>query len=142
MPSPVFADTGTNSVLPPQSVATSSYSVSSCFTRSIFAEGLSILFTATMISMPAAFAWLIASTVWGITPSSAATTRIAISVAFAPRIRMAVNASCPGVSKKVIMRPSTFTVYAPMCCVIPPASLSMTCVLRIVSKSEVLPWST
>ena len=72
------------------------------FKLSIFASGLSILFTATIISTPAAFAWLIASTVWGITPSSAATTRIAISVAFAPRIRIAVNASCPGVSKNVI----------------------------------------
>ena len=77
-------------------------SVSSCFTRSTFALGLSILLTATIISIPAAFAWLIASTVWGITPSSAATTKTAISVAFAPRIRIAVNASCPGVSRKVI----------------------------------------
>ena len=68
-------------------------SKSSCFTRSIFALGLSILLIATMISIPAAFAWLIASTVCGMTPSSAATTRIAISVAFAPRIRIAVNAS-------------------------------------------------
>ena len=142
MPSPVFAETGTNSVLPPQSVATNSYSVSSCFTRSMLAEGLSILFTATKISMPAALAWLMASTVWGITPSSAATTKIAMSVALAPRIRMAVNASCPGVSRNVILRPSTSTVYAPMCCVIPPASLSMTWVLRMVSKSDVLPWST
>ena len=110
IPSPLFADTGANTVLPPQSSGISSYSASSCFTRSMFAEGLSILFTATMISTPAAFAWLIASTVWGITPSSAATTRIAISVALAPRIRMAVNASCPGVSKKVILRSPTFTV--------------------------------
>ena len=36
-PSPVFADTGTNTVLPPQSSAISSYSVSSCFTLSTFA---------------------------------------------------------------------------------------------------------
>ena len=41
----------------------SSYSESSCFTRSILALGLSILLIATMISTPAAFAWLIASTV-------------------------------------------------------------------------------
>ena len=61
-----------------------------------------ILLIATMISTPAAFAWLIASTVCGITPSSAATTKIAISVEFAPRIRIAVNASCPGVSENVI----------------------------------------
>jgi hypothetical protein len=35
-------------------------------------------------------------------PSSAATTKITISVALAPRARMAVNASWPGVSRKVI----------------------------------------
>ena len=60
--------------------------------------------------MPAAFAWLIASTVCGMTPSSAATTKIAISVEFAPRIRIAVNASCPGVSKKVIFSPLISTI--------------------------------
>ena len=54
-----------------------------------------------MIGTFAARAWLTASTVWGITPSSAATTRITISVAWAPRARMAVNASWPGVSRKV-----------------------------------------
>ena len=108
-PSPVFADTGTKIVLPPQSSGISSYSVISCFTRSILALGLSILLTATMISTPAAFAWLIASTVCGITPSSAATTRIAISVELAPRIRIAVNASCPGVSRNVIFSPLTST---------------------------------
>ena len=93
IPSPLLAETFTHSVLPPHSEDTSSYSISSCFTLSGFAAGLSILLTATMISTPAAFAWLMASTVCGITPSSAATTRIAISVAFAPRIRMAVKAS-------------------------------------------------
>ena len=79
-PSLVCAETGTKIVLPPQSSGISSYSDSSCFTLSILALGLSILLMATMISTPAAFAWLMASTVCGITPSSAATTRIAISV--------------------------------------------------------------
>ena len=102
IPSLVCAETGANIVSPPQSSATSPYSTSSCLTFSIFALGLSILLTATIISMPAALAWLIASIVCGITPSSAATTRIAISVACAPRILIAVNASCPGVSRKVI----------------------------------------
>ena len=46
-----------------------------------------------MIGTLAAFAWLIASSVWGMTPSSAATTMIAMSVTRAPRARMAVNAS-------------------------------------------------
>ena len=65
-----------------------------------------------------------------------------MSVTFAPRARMAVNASWPGVSRKVTLRPSTSTWYAPMCCVIPPASVSTTAVSRIASRSEVLPWST
>ncbi|COY20134.1 Uncharacterised protein [Mycobacterium tuberculosis] len=68
------------------------------------APSLSILLTATTIGTSAACAWLMASTVCGITPSSAATTKMAISVALAPRARMAVNASWPGVSIKVISR--------------------------------------
>ena len=47
--------------------------------------------------------------VWGMTPSSAATTRMTMSVASAPRARMAVNASWPGVSMKVRARPSLTT---------------------------------
>src|SRR5690625_2858711 len=43
-------------------------------TLSGFASSKSILLTATIIGTPASFAWLIASTVCGITPSSAATT--------------------------------------------------------------------
>ena len=46
-----------------------------------------------MIGTLAARAWSIASSVWGITPSSAATTRTAMSVTLAPRARMAVKAS-------------------------------------------------
>ena len=105
IPSFVCAETGTNTVLPPQSSGISSYSANSCFTRSTLAPSLSILLMATIISTPAAFAWLMASTVCGITPSSAATTRMAISVDWAPRIRMEVNASCPGVSRNVIFSP-------------------------------------
>ena len=43
-----------------------------------------------------------ASTVCGMTPSSAATTSTTMSVTWAPRARMAVKASWPGVSMKVI----------------------------------------
>jgi hypothetical protein len=43
-----------------------------------------------------------ASIVCGITPSSAATTRMTMSVTLAPRARMAVKAAWPGVSMKVI----------------------------------------
>jgi hypothetical protein len=69
--------------------------------------GLSILLIATMIGTPAALACLMDSIVCGITPSSAATTRMAMSVACAPRARMAVNAAWPGVSMKVIFRRSS-----------------------------------
>ena len=60
---------------------------------------------ATRIGTSANLAWFSASTVWGMTPSSAATTSTTMSVASAPRARMAVNASWPGVSMKVIFRP-------------------------------------
>ena len=57
------------------------------------ALGRSILFTAIMIGTSAAFAWLIASIVCGITLSSAETTMTQISVAFAPRARISVKAA-------------------------------------------------
>jgi len=110
---------------------------------------LSILFTATIIGTFAAFAWSMASSVCGITPSSAATTITTMSVIFAPRARIRVNASWPGVSRNTISRPNAgesglviFTLYAPMCCVIPPASPAATSVERIASSRLVLPWST
>ena len=65
-------------------------------------SGRSILLMATMIGTPASLAWLMASLVCGMTSSSAATTSTTMSVTFAPRARMAVNASWPGVSTKVI----------------------------------------
>ena len=75
-----------------------------CITRFGSALSRSILLMATTIGTSAARAWLSASSVWGITPSSAATTRTTMSVASAPRARMAVNASWPGVSMKVMGR--------------------------------------
>ena len=77
--------------------------------RSGLAVGLSILLMATIMGISAALAWLMDSTVWGMMPSSAATTRMAISVIMAPRARMAVNASWPGVSRKVMVLPLTST---------------------------------
>ena len=56
MPSPVFAETGTQITSPPHSSQTRPCSVSSCFTLSGFAAGLSILFIATIIERLAAFA--------------------------------------------------------------------------------------
>ena len=90
----------------------------------------------------AARAWLIASSVWGMTPSSAATTITAMSVTRAPRARIAVNASWPGVSRKTTFLPSFVTSEAPMCWVIPPRSPAATVVLRMASRRLVLPWST
>ena len=95
-----------------------------------------------MIGTLAALAWLIASSVWGITPSSAATTTTAMSVTFAPRARMAVNASWPGVSRKTTRLPLCSISLAPMCWVMPPRSPAATSVVRIASSRLVLPWST
>ena len=103
-----FAEIGTKIVSPPHSSGTSSYSINCCLILSILAPGKSILFTATIIGISATFAWLIASIVCGITPSSAATTSIAISVIWAPLALILVNASCPGVSKKVSSLPFIF----------------------------------
>ncbi len=78
-------------------------------TRSGWAPSLSILLTAIRIGTSAAREWSIASLVWGMTPSSAATTITATSVTLAPRARIAVNAAWPGVSRKVIVRLSWWT---------------------------------
>ena len=88
-----MAETATSGTSPPYSSMTMPASVSSVFTRVGSASGLSILLRAMMIGTLAAFAWLMASSVWGMTPSSAATTMIAMSVTRAPRARIAVNAS-------------------------------------------------
>ena len=71
--------------------------------------GLSHFVMATMICTPAWRANLIASSVWGMMPSSAAMMMTAMSVSCAPRWRIALNAAWPGVSRKVILRPCTST---------------------------------
>ncbi len=141
-PTPVLADTGTSGTSPPYSSMTTPASVSSVLTRSGFESGLSILLRAMTMGTRAAFACEMASSVWGMTPSSAATTTMAMSVTFAPRARMAVNASWPGVSRNTIRRPSFVTSDAPMCWVMPPRSPAATVVLRMASSRLVLPWST
>jgi hypothetical protein len=47
-----------------------------------------------------------------------------MSVAAAPRARIAPKAAWPGVSRKVIVEPEpgSATSNAPMCCVMPPTS--------------------
>ena len=107
---PVLAEIGQTMVSPPHSSGMRSYFVSSCLMFSAFAPCLSILLTATMMGMFAALAWLMASTVCGMMPSSAATTRMAMSVHMAPRARMEVKAAWPGVSRKVMGFPLISTV--------------------------------
>ena len=89
------------------------------------------MLTATIIGTPAALACSIASSVCGITPSSADTTNITISVTCAPLALIAEKAACPGVSKNVISPLSVETLYAPICWVIPPASELTTLVFLI-----------
>ena len=60
---------------------------------------------ATIIGTLESFACLIDSIVCGITPSSAATTKITMSVAEAPLRRILENAAWPGVSINVIKLP-------------------------------------
>ncbi len=109
MPRPCLAETSSHCTLPPYCSTSTPYSESCCITFGGLASGLSTLLIATTMGTPAALAWLMASIVCGITESSAATTRITMSVAWAPRARMAVNASWPGVSRKVILRSFTGT---------------------------------
>ena len=78
------------------------------------------------------------------TPSSAATTSTATSVTLAPRARMAVNASWPGVSRNVTLRPSRHVDLVGADVLGDAAGLGVdtTADSRIESSSVVLPWST
>ena len=131
MPSPLRAETLTNIVSPPQASGITFCLPRSLRTRSGSASGLSILFTATTIGTSAARACWIASIVCGITLSSAATTSTTMSVTWAPRARIDVNAAWPGVSMNVISPFGVSTWYAPMCWVMPPASPAATLVRRM-----------
>ena len=102
MPCFVSAEHSTKIVSPPQSSGTSPFSCNCWRTFNGFAFGWSILLTATRIGTFAAFACASASKVCGITPSLAATTSTTMSVTFAPRARIELNAAWPGVSRKVI----------------------------------------
>jgi hypothetical protein len=65
-------------------------------TRCGSAFSLSILLTATTIGTSAALAWLMASTVWGMTPSSAADHEHDDVGDLRARARIFVNAAWPG----------------------------------------------
>ena len=94
-------------------------------------------------------------------PRLTSTTRTAMSAAEPPRERRFVKISCPGVSMTripgILVSDFSICLYsgphislivsvgrklAPMCWVIPPASLPWTPVPRILSSREVLPEST
>mmetsp|Transcript_20521 Transcript_20521/g.69558 ORF Transcript_20521/g.69558 Transcript_20521/m.69558 type:complete len:299 (-) Transcript_20521:684-1580(-) len=137
-----LAETRQNIVSPPSFSETRSYAVSSVSTRAASAPGASILLMTTTTGTRAAFAHAIESTVCCLTPSSAATTRITMSVTLAPRSRISANAACPGVSINVTGPLGVGTLYAPMACVMPPCSPAATRVDRSASRSDVLPWST
>ena len=95
------AETSTSWTSPPIASTMISCCSSSSRTFCGLAPGLSILLIATIIGTPAALVWLIASIVCGFRPSSAATTSTTMSVTLAPRARISVKASWPGVSRKV-----------------------------------------
>ena len=110
-PIPFFALISWHWYFPPHSSTKRFICAKSSRILSGFAPGLSILLMANTIGTLAACACAIASLVVGITLSSAAIMIMAISVTCVPRARMAVKASWPGVSKKVILRPfSNFTL--------------------------------
>ena len=130
-------------VSPPHSSGTRPSLVSDSLVRWRLASGLSVFVNATTTGTLAARAWASASSVEGMGPSSAATTSTTMSTAWAPRARICVNAEWPGVSMIVNWWPALVcTEYAPMCCVMPPASPEATLELRMESINVVLPWST
>ncbi len=75
-----LAETSTMTVSPPHASGMRPSLESCCLTWSELASGRSILLMATRMGTSAAFAWLMASSVWGMTPSLAATTMTAMSV--------------------------------------------------------------
>ena len=77
----------------------------------MFEPGKSHLFIATIIGTLAALECCIASTVWGFTPSSAATTKTTMSVTFDPLALISVKAAWPGVSIKVIVFLSSTPIW-------------------------------
>ena len=97
----VLADISTINVSPDKSSAINSCSKSWFLIFWGSASGRSHLLIATTIGTFAAFAWFIDSTVWGFTPSSAATTKTTISVNLDPLALISVNAAWPGVSINV-----------------------------------------
>ena len=97
------AEISTSSTSPLNFSTIISWFKSSFLTLSGSADGKSILLIATITGTFADLAWAIDSTVWGLMPSSAATTKIIISVVIEPRARILEKAAWPGVSINVIL---------------------------------------
>ncbi len=102
IPWPVLAETIIEGIFPPKPSTKISNWANSLLVFSGLVWGLSILFKATIMGMPANLAWEIASLVCSFGPSQLSTTKTAMSAIFAPRALKAEKASWPGVSIKVI----------------------------------------
>jgi len=102
--------------------------------------------SATMIGTSAAFACSMASSVWGITPSSAAITRTTRSIPPTPASMVFTNRSCPGTSTSPTRRPLGRSRCAkPRSMVIPrrfsSSRRSGSMPVRAWTRAD-LPWST
>mmetsp|Transcript_28901 Transcript_28901/g.66164 ORF Transcript_28901/g.66164 Transcript_28901/m.66164 type:complete len:211 (+) Transcript_28901:1021-1653(+) len=94
---------------PPRSSTKTSFPARAPLTAAGSAVSRSHLLTATTRGTPAWRAQAMESAVCSLTPSSAATTRMTMSVTSAPRWRMSEKAAWPGVSMKEIVVPSCST---------------------------------
>ncbi len=145
-PCPVTADTGTIAA-PARSVPARRSRTSSATSSSHSASTMSALVTATTpCRTPRRFRMSRCSSVWGITPSSAATTKSATSTPVAPASMFLMNRSWPGTSTTPAMRPDGSVRGANPSSIVRPRSCSWRSrsVLTPVSAriKVVLPWST
>ena len=101
MPIPVCADTSTACTSPPACSSGTPMAMRLANARGVRALDIRTLSARRRVAIRAAMMCAAASLVWGITPSSAAHTSTATSVTLAPRLRIALKAACPGVSRKV-----------------------------------------
>ena len=143
-PSPLFEDATTTSASARKVPATSSETSSS--TRAdVSASTVSALVMTTIpCFMSRRRQMSKCSRVWGMTPSSAATTKITASIPLAPANMFLMNLSCPGTSTKPMRTPSRASSTKPRSMVIPrrfsSGNRSVSTPVR-ARTSEVLPWS-
>ena len=145
IPAPVFVDTSTilafSSMVPRNSSRISSFTmeIQSSSTKS------HLVSTTMQFSMPSRERMSKCSLVWGMIPSSAATTRSTISIPQTPETICCINFSCPGTSmtpqrvpsfKSNQVKPSSMVI--PRSCSSFKRSVSLPVKARI---RDVLPWS-